>query len=171
MYVIDRATAHECPRLPDIEHLACELFATVPVTSGLPPYPTLLEDFVAAQQQGLLWVARSHLDGPVGFALVEYLGDEPHLEELDVLPDHARQGLGTALVRAVGAWAALRSLPLTLTTFRDVPWNRPFYERLGFCVLPDSELPPRLAERMVEETAAGLPRELRVAMRLLPSRT
>ena len=32
---------------------------------------------------------------------------------------------------------------LTLTTFRDVPWNAPWYSRLGFEPAPDE---PRLAE-------------------------
>ena len=29
---------------------------------------------------------------------------------------------------------------VTLTTFRDVPWNMPFDERLGFRVIPSAEL-------------------------------
>ena len=67
----------------------------------------------------------------------ERLDDEAlHLEELDVLPGHGRQGIGTRLVRALCDGARGRGIAaVTLCTFRDVPWNAPFYERLGFRIL------------------------------------
>lgn len=55
---------------------------------------------------------------------------------------------------------------VTLTTFRDVPWNAPFYERRGFRVLDESGLSAVFDRLLDEEGAAyGLPRELRVVMR------
>jgi hypothetical protein len=54
---------------------------------------------------------------------------------------------------------------VTLTTFRDVPWNRPWYERLGFRVLGEDELGPELRARRDEEEHLGLPAALRVCMR------
>ena len=60
----------------------------------------------------------------------------PHggvLEQLAVHPDHARRGLGTALVQAAreeARWAGHDRL--SLTTYRDVAFNEPFYRRLGF---------------------------------------
>jgi GNAT superfamily N-acetyltransferase len=55
-----------------------------------------------------------------------------HLEEMDVLPEHAGQGLGAALIEAVCSWAHTRGFDaVTLSTFRDVPWNAPFYPRHG----------------------------------------
>jgi GNAT superfamily N-acetyltransferase len=165
-YVIGLASADEVAALPGIEARACSLFDTVPATASLPEYPTPIDDFIEAQRQGLLWVARLPGAGPVGFALAERLGDDLHLEELDVLPEHGRRGIGTALLRTVRAQAASERRRLTLTTFKDVPWNRPFYERLGFHVLDDDALTPGLAERVEEETAAGLPRALRVVMAL-----
>ena len=42
---------------------------------------------------------------------------------------------------------------VTLTTYRDVPWNAPFYERLGFSVL--DELTPELAWIRDHEKAIG----------------
>lgn len=76
-------------------------------------------------------------DTPVGFALVEMLtGNEPHLEEIDVHPAHGRRGVGSALVRTVCEWATRSGFrDITLTTFRDVAWNMPFYARLGFAEL------------------------------------
>jgi hypothetical protein len=36
---------------------------------------------------------------------------------------------------------------VTLTTFRDVPWNAPFYTRLGFSMLSELRLPAGLAAK------------------------
>jgi GNAT superfamily N-acetyltransferase len=171
-YEIGRARPDELARLPQIEERAAVLFDSVPWTACLPPYVTPLDDFVEAQREGLLWVARSLVDGPVGFALVEWLdAGQPHLEEVDVLPEHGRRGIGTALVRAVCDWAVSQGGSLSLTTFKGLPWNQPFYERLGFRVLSDAELSDSLAACVARETAAGLPREQRVVMRFDPLRT
>jgi hypothetical protein len=56
---------------------------------------------------------------------------------------------------------------VTLTTFRDVPWNAPYYERLGFQAIADNS--PGLAEIMREEASRGLDPATRVAMILLPA--
>lgn len=69
----------------------------------------------------------------IGFAHVLTYDDRAHLEQLSVLPAHGRRGVGTALLRAAmeeARWAGLESM--SLTTYRDVPWNGPFYARLGF---------------------------------------
>jgi N-acetylglutamate synthase-like GNAT family acetyltransferase len=103
----------------------------------------------------------------VGFAHIEVL--EPtvaHLEEIDVHPDHGRRGVGTELVFSVCRWAAANGYScVTLTTFRDVPWNRPFFARLGFEEIPPEELSPALLSVIEDETRRGLDSSRRVAMR------
>lgn len=127
---------------------------------------TPLEDFRSAQESGLLWVARDPAGTPVGFALVEWLDGEPHLDEIDVHPAHGRRGLGRALVAAVLDWAReAGQRGITLTTFRDVPWNAPFYASLGFRELAPPELGPGLAAALRDEAARGLDPARRVAMR------
>lgn len=127
---------------------------------------TGLDELEHALGAGLLWVARDAAGAPVGFALVELL-DEPHLEEIDVDPAHGRRGLGRALLAVVLAWArGAGHAGITLTTFRDVAWNAPFYARLGFRALGPGEIRPGLAATMREETARGLDPARRVAMRL-----
>ena len=54
---------------------------------------------------------------------------------------------------------------LTLTTFTDVPWNAPYYARLGFRPLPEADLTPGLREIRRAEAAHGLNRWPRVCMR------
>ncbi len=89
------------------------------------------------------------------------------IAEADVHPAHARQGLGAALFGLLGRWARARGYPaLLLTTFGDVPWNAPYYQRLGFRLLRDEELGPGLRAIRAQETQLGLPPESRVCMRL-----
>jgi GNAT superfamily N-acetyltransferase len=128
--------------------------------------PTDAQELRDAQAAGHLWVALVD-DVPVGFARVEVLDDGTlHLAELDVDPRFGRHGIGTALVRAVcDAAAASGYASLTLTTFRAVRWNMPFYAGLGFLEVPDAALTPALAAVVADETARGLDPRARVAMR------
>lgn len=81
-------------------------------------------------------------DGAViGFALVSQRGGTLYLDQISVHPDHGRQGLGAALVQHVFTLARQRKLKqVTLSTFRDVPWNGPFYRKLGFREMERKEL-------------------------------
>jgi GNAT superfamily N-acetyltransferase len=102
----------------------------------------------------------------VGSIVVDILDGNAHVEELSVVPTAERRGLGSALLDAVLAYARRHGHPaVTLTTFADVPWNRPWYERRGFAALAPGEEGPELAARMLDEAAHGLHPELRVAMR------
>ncbi|WP_306369919.1 GNAT family N-acetyltransferase [Nocardiopsis sp. CC223A] len=80
-------------------------------------------------------------DGAVlGLAATLALDGGVHLEQLAVHPDHGRRGVGSALLEAVCAGAAAAGSPrVTLTTFRDLPWNGPWYTARGFAVLPPDE--------------------------------
>lgn len=122
--------------------------------------------FRTAQAEGRLWVGLAG-DVPIGFAHVEILPDGlPHLEEIDVHPAHARRGVGTGLVRAVCEWATEQGHPeITLTTFRALPWNMPFYARMGFEEVPPSAPRPALVAVVREETARGLDPLARLVMR------
>ena len=44
---------------------------------------------------------------------------------------------------------------ITLSTFRDVPWNRPFYERRGFRVVDPGGLPPQHRDLVAPSIPAG----------------
>lgn len=80
-----------------------------------------------------------------GFACVDITGGVAHLWQLSVDPPNGHQGLGRALVDATCDWATANGYDaVTLTTFRDVPWNAPFYKTLGFEVIDESDLSPAL---------------------------
>lgn len=152
--------------LQEVELVAGKLFADVGLGGVTDGDVTSIDDFTACEKTGLLWVAADADDAPIGFAFVEIIGGQTHLDELAVHPDHGRRGIGAALVRTAIDWADTNGYAaVTLTTFRDVPWNMPFYERLGFRVLGASELTPALREVVDAETRRGLPPEKRVVMR------
>ena len=76
------------------------------------------------------------------------------------------QGIGRALLGAAIEWAAAhRFAALTLTTFHDVPWNAPFYSRIGFEVLGASDLDERLSALLRKEIEEGFAEGSRCAMR------
>ena len=164
-YEITLARPADLTALPPIELAAAQLLR------GHAPESVLNEttshhELQKACRDGRLWIARC--DGePVGFAHVELLESTgAHLEEIDVLPAHGRRGLGTGLVMAVCNWASARGHAfVTLTTFRDVPWNMPFYERLGFSLVAEEHLSPALRARVADETCRGLDPSRRVVMK------
>jgi predicted N-acetyltransferase YhbS len=103
--------------------------------------------------------------GAVGFAACELYPDALHLKELAVLHRKQGQGVGRALVAAVVKEARRRGRSaVTLTTFRDLEWNAPWYARQGFVELGAGTLGERLREELAEEDARGL--TSRCAMRL-----
>ena len=164
VYTITPARPKDLAVLPAIELAAARLLVGHAPESVLNE-TTSDEVFNTAQRHGH-WVALAD-DVPVGFAQIEVI--EPtvaHLEEIDVHPQHGRRGLGTKLVRATCAWAIAAGYhSVTLTTLRDVPWNMPFYARLGFEVIPSEELSPALRSVVQDETRRGLDPTRRVAMR------
>ena len=165
-YSITLAQPEHLCMLPEIERQAASLFRGWNVPHSVIEETTPLEDFQAAQAAGLLWIALSPQGYPVGFALVEREGTQLHLEEIDVHPQHGRRGIGTALVEAICSWARDSGYAqVTLTTYRDVPWNAPFYASLGFAVLSRSELTTALRERVKDEATRGLNTDRRVVMR------
>jgi hypothetical protein len=89
-----------------------------------------------------------------------------YIEELDVVPAHGRRGLGTRLIAQVCAWAEAHGFAsVTLSTFRDVPWNGPFYWKRGFRDLSPAEWTPDMLAIREREIQHGLRVEARVVMR------
>jgi GNAT superfamily N-acetyltransferase len=140
-------TPAEFGTLIEVEEAADTLFAVAGY--GTTPGPASITELAAAP---LLLVAG---DPPVGYARLEFVDGRAHLEGLAVRPSSMRRGIGTALVRAVCDWAsAAGHTELTLCTFADVPWNGPFYAKLGFVEL--TELTPGLRALRATEQRLGL---------------
>lgn len=114
---------------------------------------------------GLEWVAEQN-GKPVGFLAAQLFEHDLYIKEMAVAQPFQRQGIGSALLRLVRLNAKQNSFQnLTLTTFRDVPWNAPFYMHQGFHIV--TEPAPYLCRLLDDEKKRGLKREMRVAM-LMP---
>jgi ribosomal protein S18 acetylase RimI-like enzyme len=164
-YRLRAAEERDLAALPGIERRASAAFADFGIAPAVFETAKSPEELAEARRRGDLWVGVDERDLAVGFALVRELASGVHLEELDVDPEHGRRGVGTALVDHVCETARRRGYEyVTLTTYAAVPWNAPFYERLGFRVLATGELPAPVRAVIGEETERGLDPAIRVAM-------
>ncbi len=164
-YAIRDATLADLSLLTDIELEAATRFSElafppIDVDRCLPA--TFLREAILERR---VWVACHDGGDVVGFALAMELDGAAHLLEIDVVPDHGRRGVGQALIARVEAWGRANDLAsITLTTFRDVPWNGPYYRRLGFQELAPGDQSPAIRE--ILDTEQGLVKGgwVRVAM-------
>lgn len=101
----------------------------------------------------------------VGFAMFRRVETRAYVEQIDVLPAYAGRRIGAALLDAVaerGREAGLEGL--SLSTFREVPWNAPYYRRLGFVEVADEALTTGMSSIRKEHLARGLDEAARVFM-------
>ena len=161
------ATPEDGPALQLVERLAGARFRDVGRPEIADDDPPSLEQLARYAADGRAWVALDDPDGPIGYALADRVDGNAHLEQISVLPSQQGRGVGRALVDAVRDWALAAGLPaLTLTTFRDIPWNAPLYRHLGFVELTEPRIGPELRALRAVEAAHGLDPAERVCMRL-----
>ena len=160
------ARVGDLERLREIERLAGRLFAEIGMTLVAEDEPASVEELRAFVAEGRSFVAEApDLPGvPAGYLLVAEVDGVAHLEQVSVDPVYTGQQLGRLLVEQAVAWARDHDYPaITLTTFTDVEWNRPWYTRLGFSAV--EPLTPGLRAISDHEKAHGLDRWPRAAMR------
>ena len=159
------ATAADGEALRVLERAAGERFREVGMGEVADDDPMALDELAAYAADGRSWVADAG-GTTIGYLLVDLVDGCAHVEQISVHPDHQGRGIGRALLHHVAAWAADRHLAaVTLTTFRDVPWNAPLYRHLGFVDLDPSVWGPELRALVAAEAAHGLDPDTRVCMR------
>jgi GNAT superfamily N-acetyltransferase len=163
-FFIRAPSREELRVLQDVEVEATQRFDELPELGEVPGDITPIEELEEAWEAGHVWIPE--VDGEIaGYACGVPLDGFFHLEEISVLQKYGQRGLGRALVEFVieeARRAGMRGV--TLTTFRDVAWNAPFYARIGFRVLEPDDVGPGLLEAIDDEARRGLPAHLRVAM-------
>ena len=150
----------DAERLREVERAAGAAFRDVDLAAVADDEPPSAQELRAACVAGQVVVAEDEDGVVVAYLLQDVVDGVRHVEQVSVAPQAARRGIGAALIDHVAGDG-----PVTLTTFRDVPWNAPYYARLGFRVLGDGELGPGLRAVVAREAASipgGAPR---VAMR------
>jgi GNAT superfamily N-acetyltransferase len=151
--------------LPAIQLAAGAAFRDIGMAAIADSAPLAAEALAAYQRAGHAWVAVTADDVPSGFIVVDLIDGRAHIEQVSVHPDHARRGIGGLLINHVDRWAAGQGIDaLTLATFRAVPWNGPYYARLGFRDMAPAEITAGLAALLDDEAAHGIDPAARVCM-------
>jgi GNAT superfamily N-acetyltransferase len=164
-YAIRSAQIEELPRLANIEQAAAIRFQDTPYAFLVDGEPLSIEFIQQRFQAGQVWVAVDRHNVVIGFAITREVDRTLYLQEIDILPEHGQRGLGKAFVETIQAWAKCSGYAvMSLSTFRDLPWNAPFYAKLGFRILDTSELTEGFQAIRQHEEEAGLPIEDRVIM-------
>jgi len=166
MIVIRKAAASDAEVLPEIERSAAALFRQIEhlawIADGAVQSASRHMELI---DRGTAWVAADPANEPIGFLGGEVIDCALHIWELSVRSEWQGLGIGRKLVGAARQWAIHERLSsITLTTFRDVRWNEPFYRSLGFSTLQADEIAPSLARLLAAEADAGLAADERCAM-------
>ncbi|MGH3878290.1 MAG: GNAT family N-acetyltransferase [Actinophytocola sp.] len=164
--MIREARPEDLPRLREVERAAGTPFRDIGMAAVADDEPLAVEELAQFQADGRAWVYADPDDRPVAYLLVAVVDGEAHIEQVSVVPPYARRGIGRRLIEVAREWAVAHGLAaLSLTTFAGVPWNGPYYARLGFEVLPVDQLTAGLRSIRAAEAAKGLDAWPRVAMR------
>jgi GNAT superfamily N-acetyltransferase len=160
------ARAADVERLLEVEHDADQRYREIGMERVADDTSTTFEDVARYVDVERAWVASDDGDRIVGGVRVDLIDGYAHVEQLSVVRSHQGRGIGPALLREVERWASTHRLPaLTLTTFREVPWNAPLYAHLGFEVLDEEALSPGLRALRAVEADYGFDPDDRICMR------
>ena len=95
--------------------------------------------------EGRAIVAVTPAQTVLGFALTRPLDDLLLLDNISTSSRCRSQGVGKRLLDAVLEQATTERYPaVALTTFREPPWNGPWFRRFGFAQMPDGLIGPAL---------------------------
>ncbi|WP_262285556.1 GNAT family N-acetyltransferase [Micromonospora sp. MA102] len=161
---IRQAPAEVLASLAELQVAAGQVFRDV----GMPEVAQNnvdMADLEARQAAGQVWIGE--YDGRIaGFVTASVVDGYAHIEQVSCVPDLAGQGIGRRLMEHVEVIGRHRGTSATtLTTFRDVPWNAPYYRRLGYRELSLHEVGPELQDILSAEAAyPGIDATKRCAM-------
>jgi GNAT superfamily N-acetyltransferase len=165
-FTIRTARVEELASLIEIERAAGEAFRQLGMGLVADDDPGSAEELVPYAEDGRAFVAVDPADRPLAYLVVAALDGAAHIEQVSVDPAHAGRKIGRALIEHAETWARDRGLAaLTLTTYVEVPWNGPYYERLGFRYLTPDEETPGLRAIRDRERRSGLDAWPRACMR------
>jgi len=142
--------------LASVEQSAASLFRDVGLAWLADGETMDTADLISMCRAGTLWVAANEADEPVGFLAGHQLDSLFYIAEVSVARSSQRQGIGAALVETGVEFARTQGFSaVTLTTYRDLPWNAPFYSQLGFVEIDPAEAGSGHVARLNAEAKAG----------------
>lgn len=148
----------------EIERTSATRFLGTDLAAIAEDEPTDVETLTARIAAGGLLVAAE--GEAIAFVMFREMETSGYIEQIDVLPSYAGLRIGAALIEAVAELARDRGWSaLTLSTFKEVPFNAPYYQRLGFENIPDDALTLGLRHIRQEHVERGLDESIRTFMR------
>ena len=165
-FSIRRARFADIPFLGPVERSAAELFRSANLeflVDGSTVDPKLLAAMIDAQH---LWVACDYMDHPIGFSGGEHIDGNFHLVEISVAQDFQGKGVGRSLMERMEIDVRREGFKsMTLTTFRSLAWNGPWYSRLGFDEVNPLEMGRTYMGILEDERQHGFDMSARCVMR------
>jgi GNAT superfamily N-acetyltransferase len=150
---------------------SCALYAAHGITIDLAPDHVFsraeLGRWLRSAELGRAFIAGDDSGAALGFAALDVLDGEPYLDQLAVRISAMRQGIGGRLIAHAVEWTrTVNGNALWLTTYGHLPFNRPYYERRGFVVVPETECGSGIRHHLDEQRRYLPAPDERVAMRL-----
>jgi GNAT superfamily N-acetyltransferase len=159
------ADAHDFAAMTEIERAAGEAFREIAMDAIADDEPASFTELAISLDKGPSWVSVDDAARVIAYLVSFPMDDRLFIEQVTVHPSNARRGLGAELLATASAWAGDRELRgVILTTFEHVPWNAPYYERLGFEIVAEGKWSAALQLRVRAEAARGLDAWPRVVM-------
>ena len=158
----------DIPALSKVEKSAAKKFLDIPELASLANGDVMTHEM---HRKAILnktsWTAQDQQSHEiVGFLSGQEVATEFHLQEVSVRAEYQGRSIGRTLIETALQHVTKKGLlSATLTTFAEVPWNAPFYKKLGFEVIENHGLSARLSNLLLAEASHGLPRDKRCAMR------
>lgn len=163
-YAIEHGNAAHAPALRQVERAAGARFRDFGMADIADADPTALSILQDRAAHGRLYVAGFGNGAPVGFLIWSPKDGRAYIEEVSVHPEHAGRKLGARLIDALASDAYGRFQCLSLATFRDIPWNAPYYASLGFAELPRGQAGPEHELSWQRQAEDGLDMSRRLFM-------
>ncbi|KAG9237801.1 putative acetyltransferase [Amylocarpus encephaloides] len=160
------ARSSDIPLLEHVERSAADSFRTVGLEHLLDGPTVKVAVLMNMARTNHLWVAVNDWDQPIGFLGGEDLQGNFHIDEISVVQEYQGRGVGRALMRMMMEQVRGEGYKYaTLTTFKDVPWNGPWYQKLGFKEINPRAMKKQYSQILKEEAERGLDPERRCIMR------
>jgi ribosomal protein S18 acetylase RimI-like enzyme len=166
MLIVRLARPDDCALLGAIEEAADQRYAGTSdaLFADATGVPTEVAEHYCAD--GRLLVAE--VDG----AVIGFVGWRPQddpgvagISQISVRPEHGGRGIGSALMSAAHEAIASRGFHrIVLATQADIPWNAPWYERLGYSVVPTDAWSPWMTAIAAQQEVDGISWSRRVWM-------
>ncbi len=161
------AAPREVSQLQAIERAADTRFAEAghPELADGDTIPTSVAEAAIADKRIVVAVAEGDI---AGWIYTSRIAGELCIGQICVHPRFGGRGIGTSLLSYIIEGAAGEA-SIVLNTQSDVPWNRPWYEKHGFVVVPEPGWSDALREVTKKQIDAGLDWSQRCHMRLVLS--